>query len=174
MRSLRVVTIGAALAARLGAQAFQPPSVQRASLGGTRIGLLGFGVRGGIDANYQRQFVFAVALDAGNLVTSRLRIRPSAEIGLLNGANTYAGAVELLYRFTGDDEAATPYAGGGLALAGHAACGSDPSCPALWVNAVLGVEVRYRSTFNWLVEYHAMDAFRHNRLYVGLTTRRGS
>ena len=101
-------------------------------------------------------------------------MRPSAEIGILNGANTYAGNFELLYRLTGDNEAVTPYAGAGLALAGHAGCGSDSGCPSVWVNAVAGVEVRYRSTFNWLLEYHPMDVFRHNRFYVGLTTRRGS
>jgi hypothetical protein len=39
---------------------------------------------------------------------------------------------------------------------------------------VLGIEVRYRSTFNWLLEYHALNAFRRNRLYLGLTTRRGN
>ena len=33
---------------------------------------------------------------------------------------------------------------------------------------------RKRSTFNWLLEYHAMDLFRRNRIYVGLTTRRGN
>src|SRR3989454_9211302 len=39
-------------------------------------------------------------------------------------------------------------------------CGTDAACPALWVNAVVGFELRYRSTFNWLFEYHAMDADR--------------
>jgi len=39
---------------------------------------------------------------------------------------------------------------------------------------VFGFELHYRSTFNWLLEYHAMDALRHNRIYIGLTTRRGN
>src|SRR3989442_1212949 len=39
---------------------------------------------------------------------------------------------------------------------------------------LFGFELHYRSTFNWLLEYHGMDAFRRNRVYVGLTTRRGN
>ena len=79
-----------------------------------------------------------------------------------------------LYRFTGDNQGVIPYLGGGMSLAGHADCGSDPGCPALWVNVVFGFELHYRSTFNWILEYHGMDALRRHRLYVGLTTRRGS
>ena len=84
------------------------------------------------------------------------------------------GSLEGLYRLSGDTRAATPYLGGGLAIAGHAGCATDASCPAVWLNVVLGIEVRYRSTFNWLLEYHALDAFRRNRVYLGLTTRRGN
>jgi len=174
MRIVSLVTVVATLVVPLAAQEFNPPQVRPARRRGTQIGLLGFGVRGGVDATGQGQVVAGVALDAGNLLVERLRLRPSAEIGILNGANTYAGSFEALYRFTHDNQAATPYAGAGVALAGHAACGSDPGCPSLWVNAVVGVELRYRSTFNWLLEYHAMDVFRRNRFYFGLTTRRGS
>src|SRR3989442_1683102 len=83
-------------------------------------------------------------------------LRLSAEIGILNGANTYTGSFEALYRFTDDKQAVVPYAGAGVALAGHAGCGTAPPCPALWVNAAVGLEVRSRSTFSWMVEYHAM------------------
>jgi hypothetical protein len=83
-------------------------------------------------------------------------------------------SLEGLYRLSGDHQAATPYVGGGVAVAGHAECGTDSSCPDVWFNVVLGVEVRYRSTFNWLFEYHALDAFQRSRVYLGLTTRRGS
>jgi hypothetical protein len=174
MRALAFVALVAILAGPLVGQAFEPPRVHAASGGGTQIGLFGFGVRGGVDVAGNGQLVAGLALDVGNIGIAQLRLRPSAEIGILSGANTYAGNVELVYRFTGDNQAVTPYAGGGVALAGHAACGSDPGCPSVWVNAVAGIEVRYRSTFNWLLEYHGMDAFRHNRFYVGLTTRRGS
>jgi hypothetical protein len=161
-------------AAALATQEFHPPAVPRAKDHGTRLGLFGFGTRGGIDLSGNTQMVFGVTLDAGNLFTSRFRIRPSGEIGVFNTANSYVGSLEALYRFTGDEQMATPYAGGGFSLAGHRSCGSDPGCPALWVNLVVGFELHYRSTFNWLLEYHPMDGFHHNRVYVGLTTRRGN
>lgn len=174
MRSIWLVAVGATLAVGVGAQEFHPPPVQRSGPGGTRIGLLGFGVRAGADLSGEGAAVLGAALDIGNLFVDRFRLRPSAEIGILNGPNTYVASFEGLYRFGSDIQAVTPYVGGGLAVAGHADCGSDAGCPGLWLNVVLGIEVRYRSTFNWLFEYHALDAFRHNRLYLGLTTRRGN
>jgi hypothetical protein len=105
---------------------------------------------------------------------SRLRIRPSAEIGFLNGDDTYVGSLEAVYRLAGDNETVIPYLGAGFALAGHRDCSADASCPAVWLTTVLGIEVRYRSTFNWLIEYHALDAFQRNRFYLGLSTRRGN
>jgi hypothetical protein len=157
----------------LAAQEFHPPPVRRSDQG-TRLGLMGFGVRSGIDLAGRSQLVLGVTLDAGHLGSSRFRLRPSGEIGVFNGTNSYVGSFEAAYRFTGDEASATPYAGGGFSVAGHDACGSDPACPNLWVNVLVGLEIHYRSTFNWLLEYHAMDAFRHNRLYIGLTTRRGN
>jgi hypothetical protein len=175
MRSMGLaLLLAAGGAGPLAAQEFHPPPVPRASGRGTRLGLLGFGVRGGIDVAGNTQMVFGVALDAGNLFVSRFRLRPSGEIGVFNGVNSYVGSLEALYRFTGDEQTATPYVGGGFSLVGHDACGNDPDCPDLWANLVVGFELHYRSTFNWLLEYHAMDSFRHNRFYVGLTTRRGN
>src|SRR2546423_13629615 len=75
----------------LGAQEFHPPPVRSAGERGTRLGLFGFGVRGGIDLSGNTQLVFGVALDAGNLVTSRFRLRPSGEIGVFNGVNNFVG-----------------------------------------------------------------------------------
>ena len=170
----RTLLVALAAAMPLSAQEFHPPAVRRSGDQGTRIGLFGFGVRGGIDLSGKSQLVLGVTLDAGNLVSNRLRLRPSGEIGVFNGDNTYVGNFEALYRFTSDDQAATPYTGGGLSVAGRDRCGNYADCPALWINAVVGVEIHYRSTFNWLLEYHPMDAFQHNRLYAGLTTRRGS
>jgi len=174
MRNLWLVAAVLVLATSLAAQEFHPPAVRRSAEGGTRLGLFGFGVRGGIDLKGTTQLVFGATLDAGNLFSNRFRIRPAAEIGVFNGPNSYVGSVEGVFRFTGDEQVATPYVGGGFGLAGHDACGADPECPDLWVNVVVGFELRYRSTFNWLLEYHGMDAFRHNRIYVGLTTRRGN
>src|SRR5213080_3790586 len=134
--------------AALAAQEFHPPPVRSAG-DGTRLGLLGFGVRGGIDLSGKTQLVFG-------------------------GVNSYVGSLEGLYRFTGEGQAVTPYAGGGFSLVGHDRCGADPDCPDVWLNVVLGFELHYRSTFNWLLEYHGMGGFRHNRFYAGLTTRRGN
>jgi opacity protein-like surface antigen len=173
MRSWLLLLATLALGPRLGAQAFHPPPVQRRD-DGTRIGFFGFGIRAGMDLNSGGQAVFGLTLDLGNLASSRLRIRPSGEVGVGNGVNTYVGSLELLFRLTDDAGAVTPYVGAGVGIAGHAECGTDASCPAVWVNGVLGTEIRFRSTFNWLLEYHAMDAFQHNRVYLGLTTRRGN
>ncbi len=167
------ITVGTALlAARLGAQEFKPPRVSGAP-SGTRIGLFGFGVRGGVDLR-TGQVVVGTTLDLGDLFTTRVRLRPSGEIGAFKGVNTYAASLEALYRFTGDDQVAIPYLGTGMSVAGHDKCGADPGCPALWVNVVFGFELHYKSTFNWLLEYHGMDTMRRHRLYVGLTTRRGN
>jgi hypothetical protein len=155
-----------------GAQQFVPPKSEGA--GGSRFGLLGFGVRGGFDMKGPGQLVLGATLDAGDLFSRRVRLRPSAEVGVFNGDNTYVGSLETLWRFTEDDEVAVPYVGLGASIAGHADCGADPDCPAMWLNLVFGFELRYRSTFNWLIEYHGMDLMRRHRFYVGLTTRRGN
>src|SRR5437870_13740028 len=99
------------VAAPLGAQEFHPPPVQRSSDRGTRLGLFGSGVRGGVDVSGRRQLVFGVTLDAGHLFGSRFRIRPSGETGVFNGANRYIGSLAGLSRFTGHAQPATPDAG---------------------------------------------------------------
>src|SRR3989454_1535184 len=173
-RTAWVATLLMLSAAGLAAQEFHPPPVKQAAGRGTRIGLFGFSVRSGPDLSHGRQLVLGAGLDGGDLFSSRVRVRPSVEIGVFNGPNTYVASLEALYRFTTDDETAVPYAGGGFSIAGHDGCGTDAACPALWANVVVGFELRYRSTFNWLFEYHAMDAFRRHRFYFGLTTRRGN
>lgn len=154
------------------AQEFVPPKSSRHS--GTRIGLFGFGVRGGVDLRANSQLIIGSTLDIGDLFTSRVRLRPSAEIGVFNGANTYVGSFDTMWRFTEDETIATPYVGLGMSVAGREGCGADPQCPDLWLNLTFGFELRYRSTFNWLLEYRAMDALRRHRVLIGLTTRRGN
>jgi len=173
MRFLAVIFLGAVTAGSVAAQQFSPPK-SGASGGGTRIGMFGFGVRTGIDLRGDGQLVFGTTIDMGNLFSNRVRLRPSGEIGVFNGENTYVASMEALWRFTDDEEVATPYIGTGLSIAGHEACGTDPQCPDVWLNLVFGFELHYRSTFNWLLEYHGMDTMRRHRLYVGLTTRRGN
>jgi hypothetical protein len=172
MRIVWMVLVGTLAATTAAAQQFSPP--RSAGSTGTRLGLFGFGVRTGLDLRGDGQLVLGTTLDAGDLFTRRVRLRPSAEIGVFNGANTYVGSLESLWRFTEDEEVATPYVGIGFSVASHEDCGADPDCPDLWLNLVFGFELRYRSTFNWLLEYHGMDLMRRHRLYVGLTTRRGN
>lgn len=172
MRGVVAVLLVSLAAGQAAAQEFVPP--KNASHGGTRIGLFGFGVRGGVDLSGSGQLVIGTTLDAGNLFANRIRLRPSAEIGVFNGPNTYAGSLDALWRFTNDEEVATPYIGLGFSVAGRTDCGTDPQCPDLWLNLTFGFELRYRSTFNWLLEYRGMDALNRHRIFVGLTTRRGN
>src|SRR5256885_16071047 len=78
----------------LAAQDFHPPQVRSAGEHGTRLGLLGFGVRGGIDLSGSTQMGIGGTLDAGHLLTNRLRLRPSGEIGAFHGGNSYHGSLE--------------------------------------------------------------------------------
>jgi hypothetical protein len=174
MRIAILVLAALSLLAVHGAQGqqFQPPKNGKHS--GTRIGLFGFGVRGGIDFRRSEQLVLGATLDMGDLFSNRIRVRPSADIGVFNGANSYVASLEALWRFTDDEEVATPYVGFGFGVAGRDGCAADPQCPDLWLNAVFGFELHYRSTFNWLLEYRGLDAMRRHRLYIGLTTRRGN
>lgn len=160
----------ALLAAPLAAQqdsVLPPPSAPA-----VRIGLLGFGARLGLDVDDDAHGVVGYTLDLGHLYTDRLRLRPSVEIGIQSGVNNFVGSAELLYRFTPDREVAIPYVGVGFALAGSTGCASNPDCPSLWLQFALGFEIHLRDQFNWLLEYHAEDALRRHRLFVGLTTRR--
>ncbi|HWC75180.1 MAG TPA: hypothetical protein VG454_14690 [Gemmatimonadales bacterium] len=172
MRIVGLALLGLFASGALVAQEFVPPKNARS--GGTRIGLFGFGVRAGVDLKSSGQLVLGSTLDMGDLFSNRVRMRPSAEIGLFNGPNTYVGSFDALWRFTEEEQTATPYMGAGFSIAGKTGCGSDPQCPDVWLNLTFGVELRYRSTFNWLMEYRAMDALRRHRLYIGLTTRRGN
>lgn len=178
MRTLGVTLIGMFAASALAlsdgaAQQFSPPKSSGASTG-TRIGLFGFGMRTGLDLKGDGQLVLGTTLDMGDLFSTRVRIRPSGEIGVFNSQNSYIASLESLWRFTDDEEVATPYVGLGFSVAGHDNCGADPDCPDVWLNLVFGFELRYRSTFNWLLEYHGMDTMRRHRVYIGLTTRRGN
>lgn len=139
----------------------------------TALGLMGFSARGGVDFQDGGQAVVSVALDLGYVLTPRLRLRPSGELGFLGGDNTYVGNAELIYRFRPDADAAVPYVGTGLALFGRAACGADPACPRVWLQFALGFEVRIRPGVRWLMEYHPENAFRRQRVFVGLASEGG-
>lgn len=138
----------------------------------TDIGLYGFSARGGADFEGPGQAIVSVALDVGHLFTRRLRLRPSGDLGFLGDDNTYVASFEVLYRLLDDTRAAVPYVGAGLGLFGQELCGQDPGCPGVWIQFAAGIELRARDPMNWLVEYHAMDAFDRHRFMIGLTTRR--
>jgi hypothetical protein len=169
-RLLILVLAGLALPSVASAQEEVAPSPSSA------IGLYGFSARGGVDFEGSGQAVVSVALDAGHLFTDRLRLRPSAEIGFLGGDvpdNTYLANLEVVYRIVGDREVAVPYVGTGLGIFGRDDCGADDACPGVWLQFVLGFEVGLRDGIAWVLEYHPVDAFRRQRILVGLTTRRG-
>ena len=173
MRITLLAVLAALVAAPAAAQDYQPPDDPASSGNGTHLGLYGFGVRGGLDFTHNGRLALGVTLDLGQLFVERLRLRPSGELSVFNGPNVYVGSLEALYYFTGAAERARPYAGLGAGLAGGASCSSDPDCPDLWINVVVGFELRFRPTFNWLLEYHGMDLLRENRIHIGLTTRLG-
>src|SRR5262249_38286766 len=160
-------------ASPLAAQHFVPPDAS-APAGGVRFGLFGFGTRLGFDVAGDKQVVGGFTIDAGHLFSDRVRVRPSAEIGFGNGANTYLVNFELMYRFTSDREIAVPYTGFGLGVWGQVDCELAPGCPGVWPQFALGFELRLREHINWLLEYHAEDTFSRHRLFIGLTTRRPS
>lgn len=138
------------------------------------VGLFGFSAIGGVDLEGSGQAIGAVGIDFGHLLTERLRLRPSAEIGFLGSDNTYLLNFELLYRFTDETQLAVPYVGTGLGLSGREECGDDPDCPGLWLQFVLGFDMKIRQNVSWLLEYHPADAFRRHRILIGLSTRRGN
>lgn len=157
---------------QLTAQEFLPPDVEGAR-GPVWIGLAGFGTRFGVDFSGDEQPVLGVSLDIGDLGMPRLRLRPSFEVGFGSGFDTYVVSLETVYRFVDDQEVAVPYLGGGLGLYSQEQCGAADSCPELWLQAALGFELRLRENLNWFIEFHAEDAFSRQRVFVGLTTRRG-
>ena len=137
-----------------------------------RVGLFGFTAQAGVDFSGDDQAVFGGSLDLGDLYGERLRMRGGAELGIGSAANTYVFNGEILFRFLPDSMVAVPYVGGGLGLYTQEGCGDAAGCPAVWFQFALGFELRIRDHIGWFVEYHGEDAFRRNRIFVGLTTRR--
>lgn len=173
LRRLRWLVVLATLGGpELAAQEFLPPDVDDGR-GPVWIGLAGFGTRFGVDFSGDEQAVLGVNLDVGDLGTPRLRLRPSFEVGFGSGFDTYVVNLEAIYRFVDDEEVAVPYLGTGLALYSQEQCGVAESCPELWVQVALGFELRLRENLNWFMEFHAEDAFSRQRIFIGLTTRRG-
>lgn len=160
----------------VAAQQARPPgpAADSAAPAPVRVGLFGFGTRLGVDLESDLHAVVGFTLDVADLYTEQLRLRPSAEVGLRSGMNSYVGNLEVSYRFTREHEVAVPYVAAGVAVFGEDGCGQDPACPALWVQFALGFELELHRTMRWLLEYRGADALRRHRLFIGLTSRRGS
>jgi hypothetical protein len=138
-----------------------------------RIGMFGFAAGAGIDFWGDDQVVFGATVDLGDLYGERLRMRAGGELGIGSEFDTYVFSGEIVFRFLPDDMVAVPYIGGGAGLYTQEACDSVAGCPALWLQFALGFDLRIRDYIGWFMEYHAEDAFRRNRIFIGFTTRRG-
>ena len=161
------------LAPSLSAQEFKPPADEDSEPSSIRVGLTGFSSRVGVDFKGANQLISSLAFDVADLYSSRVRVRPSGEIGVGGGQDTYVASLDVMFRFTEDSERAVPYVGFGLGLFGHPGCGPAADCPKLWPQFSLGFELNFRPGINWLLEYRGEDALRRHRFFIGLATRRG-
>jgi hypothetical protein len=157
----------ACAAAPAAAQDFQPPE-SRAAAGpsGVRIDLLGFSSRVGIDVSRGGALVLGSAVDIAELGSPQVRLRPSFEYSGAAGTTAIHVATEVIFRFQPDRAPAIPYLGLGL---GYYA--PSEGSERLWLNVVMGFELAFRPSFNWLMEYHALDRLGRHRFLVGLSTR---
>jgi hypothetical protein len=156
----------AAWAATARGQEFRPPEQPATSTGGAlRFDIVGFSTRGGGQVNKDEQGVLGSTVDIAELWSPQVRLRPSFEVGFGQSYTSLHIAVEVLYRFQPDGAAAIPYVGAGV---GYYDTGTADD---LWPNLVMGFELAFRPTYNWLIEYHALDRLGRHRFLVGLATR---
>ncbi len=172
-RGVRALVLAGLLAApaRSTAQEFVPPdrgrTVSSSSATGFRLGVLGFSTRGGGQVNDDEQGIVGSTVDVAQLGSPLVRLRPSFELGFGTSRNSLHLALEAIFRFQPDDAPAVPYVGGGL---GYYDTGSSTD---VWPNLVMGFELPFRRSFNWLLEYHALDRMGRHRFLIGLATRGG-
>ncbi len=171
-RSPLAALILAALAcavAPAAAQDFQPPEAGASSAqSGIKIDLLGFSSRVGVDVSRGGSVVLGSAVDVAQLGSPQVRLRPSFEYSGSGTSTAIHIATEVIYRFQPDRAPAIPYVGLGLGYYAPSDAGKR-----LWLNVVMGFELAFRPSFNWLVEYHALDRLGRHRFLVGLSTRGG-
>jgi len=151
------------------AQEFHPPSGggSAPAAGGPSLDIYSFSVRGGLDLSHGAHWVLGTGLEVAELWSPRVRLRPSVEIASDGGSSvTFHWAGEIIYRFEPDNAAAIPYVGLGV---GH--MNYCRACTTIWPTVVLGFELQLRPSFNWLIEYHALDRLGRHRFLVGLSTR---
>jgi hypothetical protein len=174
IRLMLVAVPLACVAPRVSAQEFIPPSRGGSSSGGGngfQVDLFGFSTRVGVDVgSLQRpaQWIVGSTLDVAELGSPQVRLRPSLEVSSDGATIQLHWAGEVIYRFQPDNAPAIPYAGIGI---GHMSRCSG--CTDLWPTVVIGFELRFRPSFNWLLEYHALDRLGRHRFLIGLSTRLG-
>ena len=169
-RLAAIAAVLAAAASAAAAQEFQPPQGGRtpSAASGFRIDLLGFTTRAGIDLRSGGSLVLGSTVDVAELWSPNVRLRPSFEFNGGGAATAEHFALEVVYRFQPDQAEAIPYVGAGIGYF-HPETGSSRTWPTL----VMGFELRFRPSFNWLLEYHALDRLDRHRFLVGLATRGG-
>jgi hypothetical protein len=170
--ALRLILVAVPLACaapRASAQEFQPPArggESAAGGSGFQVDLFSFSTRAGIDVSRPAQWVVGSTLDIAELWSPRVRLRPSFEVSSNGSTVQLHWAGEVTYRFQSDDAPAIPYVGIGI---GHMSRCSG--CTTVWPTVAMGFELRFRPSFNWLIEYHALDRLGRHRILVGLATR---
>lgn len=169
IRMMLVAVPLACAAPPASAQEFQPPSGGGGSSlsgSGFEMDLFSFSTRAGIDVSRQGAWVVGSTVDVAEMWSPRVRLRPSLEVSSDGSTVQLHWAGEVMYRFQPDDAPAIPYVGIGI---GHMSRCSG--CTTFWPTVALGFELRFRPSFNWLIEYHALDRLGRHRFLIGLATR---
>jgi len=167
-RAVKLLAVLVLAASPAAAQEFQPPGGGAPSDGGggVRLGILAFSTRGGGQVDHGGQGVLGSTVDFAQLGSPQVRLRTSFEMGFGRTAGkSLHAALEVMYRFQPDDAPTVPYVGAGLGYY------DDGTTTRVWPNLVMGFELPFRPTFNWLVEYHALDRLGRHRFLVGFATR---
>lgn len=169
LAALVAAVVLGATAAR--AQDFQPPSSGGAGSGsgGLRVDLVGFSTRAGIDLSGGSSLVLGSAFDVAELWSPNVRLRPSFEFSGSGTSTALHLALEVVYRFQPDRAPAIPYVGVGLGYFNKESGGEEK----VWPTIAMGFELAFRPSFNWLLEYHALDQLGRHRFLLGLSTRGG-
>ena len=178
MRTLRVILVAGAVAASATpalAQEFTPPggSSSQTSPGSADVefGIFGFSTRAGMQVNRDVQGVIGSTFDVATLWSPQVRLRPSLELGFGRAAKSLHAAVEVVYRFQPDDAPSVPYLGVGVGYYDSGASATQAQVQKAFINLVMGFELPFRPTYNWLFEYHALDRLGQHRFLIGLATR---
>jgi hypothetical protein len=170
-----VTVLLAGTAVPAAAQDFVPPSSGGASAAnGLRVDLIGFSTRVGVDVSHGGSLVLGSAFDVAELWSPQVRLRPSFEFSAAGSTRSLHVAAEVIYRFQPDRAPAIPYAGIGVGyFAQDSSSASNGRQRRVWIDLVMGFELALRPSFNWLLEYHALDRLGRNRFLLGLSTRGG-